>query len=109
MGNNAGGFFKKFFPMNKVASLKKLIYNFQEREDESFYACWERYMALLIAITHHGYDIGHILSFFYEGISSQTRQFINMICNGQFMRKIPEEALDFFDELAKNNQSWDLT
>ena len=25
------------------------------------------------------------------------------------MRKSPEEALDFFDELAENNQSWDFS
>ena len=91
--------------MNKTASLKKLIYNFQEREDESFYACWERYKDLLIAIPHHGYDTGRILSFFYERIAPQTRQFINMMCNGQFMRKSPEEAQDLFDKLAENNQS----
>ncbi|GFY96811.1 hypothetical protein Acr_11g0011170 [Actinidia rufa] len=60
-------------------------------------------------IPHHGYDTGRILSFFYEGIAPQTRQFINMMYNGQFMRKSPEEALDFFDELVENNQSWDFS
>ena len=25
------------------------------------------------------------------------------------MRKSPEEALDFFNDLAKNNQSWDFS
>ena len=25
------------------------------------------------------------------------------------MHKIPEETLDFFDELAKNNKSWDFS
>ena len=66
-------FFKKKIPTNKIASLKKLIYNFQERKDESFYACWERYKDLLNAILHHGYDIGRILSFFYDSFSPQTR------------------------------------
>ena len=47
--------------MNKTATLKKLIYNFQEREDQSFYTCWERYKDLLNTIQHHGYDIGRIL------------------------------------------------
>ena len=28
--------------------------------------------------------------------------------NGQFMCKSLEEALDFFDELAENNQSWNF-
>ena len=59
--------------MNKTASLKKLIYNFQEKEDESFYACWEIYKDLLTAIPHYGYNIGYILNFFYEGIAPQTR------------------------------------
>ena len=31
-----------------------------------------------------------------------------MMCNEQFMRKSLEEPLDFFDELAENNQSWDF-
>ena len=65
---NARGIFKKILSMNKIAFLKKLIYNFQEREEESFYACWERYKDLLNAIPHHGYNTGRILSFFYEGI-----------------------------------------
>ena len=61
MGNNARRIFLKEIPMNKTATLKKLIYNFQEREDQSFYTCWERYKDLLNTIQHHGYDIGRIL------------------------------------------------
>ena len=56
--------------MNKIAFLKKMIYNFQEMEEESFYACWKRHKNLLNAIPHHGNDTGRILSFFYEGISA---------------------------------------
>ena len=52
--------FKKHFLMNKMATLKKLIYNIQKREDESFYTCWERYKDLLNAITHHDYDMSQI-------------------------------------------------
>ena len=68
MENNVRRIFQKKKTMNK-ASLKKLIYNFQEREHESFYACLERYKDLLNAIPYHGYDTGRILSLFYEGIS----------------------------------------
>ena len=106
---SARGLFFKKIPMNKIASLKKLIYIFQENEEESFYACWEGYKDLLNAIPHHDYDTSWILSFFYEEISTQIGQFINMMCNGQFMHKSPEEALDFFDELVENNQSWDFS
>ena len=47
--------------------------------------------------------------FFLRGNFTTNPAVINMICNGQFMQKSPEETLDFFDELAKNNQVWDFS
>ncbi|CAK9151637.1 unnamed protein product [Ilex paraguariensis] len=32
-----------------------------------------------------------------------------MMCNGEFLNKDPDEALDYFDTLAQNAQSWDIT
>ena len=40
---------------------------------------------------------------------SPMRQFVEMMCNGEFMNKEAEEAWDYFDELAKNAQSWDTS
>ena len=37
------------------------------------------------------------------------RQFVKMMCNGEFLDKDPEDAWDYFDQLAKNAQSWDNT
>ena len=49
-------FFEKFFPMNKITTFRRLIFNFQEKEDEPFYTCWERYKYFINATPHHGYD-----------------------------------------------------
>ena len=35
------------------------------------------------------------------------RQFVEMMCNGEFLNKDPNE--DYFDLLAENAQSWDTT
>ena len=35
------------------------------------------------------------------------RQFVEMMCNGEFLDKDPENAWDYFDQLAENAQSWD--
>ena len=35
-------------------------------------------------------------------------QFVEMMCNGEFLNKDPNEAFDYFDLLAKNAQSWDI-
>ena len=36
-------------------------------------------------------------------------QFVEMICNGEFLNKDPIETFDYFDLLAENAQSWDTT
>ncbi|XP_062178241.1 uncharacterized protein LOC133883038 [Alnus glutinosa] len=37
------------------------------------------------------------------------RQFVEMVCNREFMNKAPDEAWDYFDLLAENAQVWDTT
>ena len=36
-------------------------------------------------------------------------QFVEMMCNGEFLNKDPDEAFDYFDLLVENAQSWDTT
>jgi hypothetical protein len=40
--------------------------------------------------------------FFNDGLSSNMRQFVKMMCNGEFMSKASNEAWDYFDLLAEN-------
>jgi hypothetical protein len=47
--------------------------------------------------------------FFYDGITSNMRQFVEMMCNGEFMSKSPDDAWDYFDLLAENAQVWETT
>ena len=37
------------------------------------------------------------------------RQFVEMMCNGEFLNKDLDETFDYFDLLAENTQSWDTT
>ncbi|XP_024046520.1 uncharacterized protein LOC112100886 [Citrus clementina] len=36
-----------------------------------------------------------------------SRQVVEMMCNGEFRDKNPEDALDYLDQLAENAQHWD--
>ena len=83
--------------------------NFAQKEDDSFFQCWEKFKDLLNACPHHGYEIWRVISFFYEGLTSPMRQFVEMMCNKEFMNKEAKEAWDYFDELAENAQSWDTS
>ena len=37
------------------------------------------------------------------------RQFVEMMCNGEFLNKDLDKTFDYFDLLAKNAQSWVVT
>ena len=49
-------FLKKFFSTHKTNSLKREIYTFTALENEKFYQCWERYLEIISACPHHGFD-----------------------------------------------------
>ena len=100
-------FLKKFFPTHKTIALKQQIMNFFQKENEAFYQCWERFNDLLNCCPHHGYETWHTIGFFYEGLNFDMRQLVEIMCNGEFLDKIPEEAWDYLNKLADDSKSWD--
>ena len=61
--------------------------NFSQKDNETFYQYWERFKDLLSACPHHGYKTWHIISFFYESLTPKMHQFVEMMCNGEFLNK----------------------
>ena len=56
---------------------------------------------------HHDFATWQLVTYFYKGLTSQSRQVVEMICNNEFRDKNPEDALDYLDQLAENAQPWD--
>ena len=44
------------------------------------------------------------MSYFYEGLTSQSTCVVEMICNDEFRDKNPKATLDHLDQLAENAQ-----
>ena len=86
-------FLKKFFPIHRANALKRQIMNFSHKDNETFYQCWERFKDLLHACPHHGYETWRIFSFFYESLTPKMRQFVEMMCNGEFLNKDSNEVM----------------
>ena len=93
-------FLKKFFPTHRTNGLKRQNLNFSTKEDEKFYECWERYMEAINACPHHGFDTWLLGSYFYNGMSSSMKQLLETMCEGDFMSKNSEEAMDFLSYVA---------
>ncbi|RVW22911.1 hypothetical protein CK203_107861 [Vitis vinifera] len=100
-------FLKKFFPTHRTNGLKRQISNFSARENEKFYECWERYMETINACPHHSFDTWLLVSYFYDGMSSSMKQILETMCGGDFMRKNPEEAMDFLSYVSEVSRGWD--
>ena len=47
-------FLKNFFPFHRTNVLKRQIMNFSQKDNETFYRCWERFKDLLNACPHNG-------------------------------------------------------
>ena len=100
-------FLNKFFPPERTNALMRAIQNFSEKPGEPFVVVWERYKDLLHAIPHHGLDVGQICAYFHQGLSLNNKQYIQMMCAGEFYEKSAREAIQFFDTIAENAQTWE--
>ncbi|KAL5562718.1 hypothetical protein UlMin_032465 [Ulmus minor] len=99
-------FFQKYFPTHKTNGLRRQISNFGQKESETLYQVWERYKDLLNSCPHHGYESWRVVSYFYDGLQNRERQFIETMCNGEFLHKDPDEAIDFLDDLSEKSHTW---
>ena len=100
-------FLKKFFSAHKTNNLKRQIYTFAAHDGERFYQCWERFMETISACPHHGFDTWMLVNHFYGGMSHAMRQLLETMCGGDFLRKHPDEAMDFLNYVAETSKGWD--
>jgi hypothetical protein len=66
---------------------------------------WERFKDTCNFCPTHGYDTWRLVSYFYEGLQPRDRQFVQVACEGEFLKKKPEDAMDYLDEIAKNSNT----
>ena len=100
-------FLNKFFPPARTNALMRAIQNFSEKPGEPFAVVWESYKDLLYVIPHHGLDVGQICTYFHQGLSLNNKQYIQMMCAGEFYEKSAKESIQFFDTIAENARTWE--
>ena len=67
---------------------------------------WEIFRDLLNLCPYHGYESWCIVSYFYEGLTNRERQFVEMMCNGEFSQKDPDEAIEYLYDLVEKAHTW---
>ena len=64
-------------------------------------------MGNLSACPHHGFDTWMLVNHFYDGMSPAMKQLLETMCGGDFLRKNPDEAMDFLNYVAETSKAWD--
>ena len=98
-------FLNKFSPIARTNALMRAIQNFSEKLGEP--VVWERYKDLLHAIPHHRLDVGQICAYFHQGLFLNNKQYIQLMCAGEFYEKSAREVIQFFDTIAENARTWE--
>ena len=100
-------FLKKIFSTHKTNTLKRQIYTFVAYDNEKVYQCWERYLETINHCPHRGFDTLMLVNHFYDGMSPAMKQLLETMCGGDFLRKNPDEAMDFLNYVAETSKAWD--
>lgn len=100
-------FMNKYFPVHKTNALRKEIADFEQREGEHFYECWDRFNGLLLKCLHHNIDKWRLVQYFHNGLSPQNRKLVDATSGGTLMMKNASEIWEFFETMYENSQQWD--
>ena len=79
---------------------------FNQKAGESLRQAWDRFKDLLNMCPHHGFESWRLVSYFYDGLTGDERKSIQSMCNGQFLNKDPDEAIEYLNELAEMTDAW---
>ena len=64
-------------------------------------------METISACLHHGFDTWMLANHFYGGMYPAMKQLLEAMCGGDFLRKHPDEAMDFLNYVAETSKGWD--
>ena len=81
--------------------------HFTQKQDESIYKTWERFKDILLQCPHHGYTISNLLAFFYNGLTPAMKEYVELMCNGQFFEKTQYEAWAYIETIAEHATRWE--
>ncbi|XP_074302229.1 uncharacterized protein LOC141633704 isoform X2 [Silene latifolia] len=99
-------FLEKFQPASRVASIRKEISGIKQGRDESLCEYWERFNRLCASCPQHQISEQLLLFYFYEGLLTKDRGYIDAASGGSLAEKTPTEARNLINNMALNTQQF---
>jgi hypothetical protein len=99
-------FLSKLFPISIVNDLQKEVLTFRQLEEESLAKSWDRF----IDHTLIGPDLAILdlilFQHFYEGLSKDSREFLDLTSRGAFLHLLTSEARVMLEKITSQATRW---
>ena len=79
-------FFRKYYPASVQHVALQRIFNYKQLQEENISETWSRFCYLLRVRPGHGIPKNELLDIFYNGLTNETRIFLDSCAGGVFRK-----------------------
>ncbi|RDX93187.1 hypothetical protein CR513_24585, partial [Mucuna pruriens] len=101
-------FLEKFFPVSRIATIRKENCGIWQHSRETLHEYWERFNKLCATFPHHQINEQLLIQYFYEGLTMMDRSMINATSGGALMDKTPITTRPLISNMASNTQKFGI-
>ena len=101
-------FYERYFPSSMKHGLTLEISNFSQKEKEDLPQAWGRLSKMVRKCPTHGFKSNEILDIFYNGLTENTRGYLDSIAGSVFRERTVDEATTLLEIISRNYQDWNI-
>lgn len=101
-------FYNKYYPASKIQALKNEISNFSQKETEDLPQAWGRFDRLCRKCPTNGFKENETLDIFYNGLTENTRIYLDSIAGSVFRERTIDEAFELLETISRNYDDWNI-
>lgn len=91
-----------FFPMSRIVSLRREVFNFEQAEKESLGTAWARFSLLVKSGPDLSIPDPMLLQHFRMGLDKESAQYLDIAAGGSFIHKTVSEGRTILERILEN-------
>ena len=99
-------FFHKYYPASVQHVALQRIFNFKQLQEENISETWSRFCYLLRVRPGHDIPKNELLDIFYNGLTDESRTFLDSCAGCVFRKRTPDEAEELMAKISQNYEDW---
>ena len=96
-------FMAKYYSSARSQMFIRQITTFNQDDDESLAAAYERFMELIRKCPHHGQSEGALVRYFTQGLMYQIHNQLDTMAGGNFLDQAPDDCWNMIEKVVNNS------